>query len=157
MGVIFPEIKRVKDNVLESAHDKLRMPEAKLQDLIRHGFRKIGASPIPFRAKDSPNEIADIEFFRVRIGKRLTSFAVVVKGFNSIPGKRLSWEDISHQVTKAQMLGKPDHVMVISAKEPKDTVVTYLTMYGQAVENPNLVVFVPPRELLRFILSSEHS
>lgn len=151
---MFPKMNIVKDEATESAVGRLDIPEEELQNAIRQAFRQIGATSIPYRGKDSPNEVADVEFFRLRTTEGSRSFAVVVKGAHSVSGKRLSWEDVSHQVTKAHMLGKPDHVIVMSSKEPKDAVITYLAMYGQVVDNPGLVLFVTPHELARLLISS---
>jgi hypothetical protein len=148
---LIPEIDDVSEEEAASAVSKLNVDERILQDTLRKAFRSKGASPVPQRAKDSPLEIADIEFFSMRYRGNVITIAVVVKGFNSVTNTRLSWEDIAHQVVRAYVMGRPDYIVVASAKEPKDSVITYLRLYGMSVEKSNLIVFVPPIDLAKLM------
>lgn len=148
---IFPEINEISDEEASEFVDKIDIPEIKIQNALRKAFRSKGASPIPRRGKDSPLEIADIEHFRLKIAGKILTFAVVVKGSDSVKHVRLSWQDVAHQITRPFSATHPDYILLITAKEPKDGLVTALTRYGQDVGNPNLVIFVPPMDLAKFL------
>ena len=45
----------------------------------------------------------------------------------------------------------PDYVIVASAKDPVDGLVTEMKTYSRDVGNPNLVLFVPPVDLAKFL------
>lgn len=148
---IFPEIKAIPDNEVISVAIKLDLPESKIQDILREAFRSKGASPIPRRGKDSPLEVADIEHFKMTVYGRQSSFAIVVKGYRSIRGSKLSWADVSHQITKAYSATHPDYIMLFSAKEPKDGLITALAQFAQDVGNQHLIIFIPPMDLARLL------
>jgi len=148
---IFPEIKKVPDNEVRSVAIKLDLPESKIQDTLREAFRSKGGSPIPRRGKDSPLEVADIEHFKMIVHGRPYTFAVVVKGYRSIRGSKLSWADVSHQVTRAYSATHPDYVMLFSAKESKDGLVTALAQFAQDVGNQHMIIFIPPMDLARLL------
>lgn len=146
---IFPEIDTVPIEV-QPPGDKLDIPERQIQDFLRKILRAKGASPVPFRGRDSALEVADIEHFRFPLGGRRASFAIVVKGFRSIPAQKLRWEDVAHQITKA-FRTKPDYILLVSAKEPVDGLVTQFQEYAGSVGNPHLIVFFGPADLLRLL------
>jgi hypothetical protein len=75
----------------------------------------------------------------------------VVKGYDSIAGKTINWEKIAHQVLKAYNRTKPDHVLLVMAKNPADTVISEFTEYGKSVGNVGLVVLCDPLTLARFL------
>ncbi len=57
---------------------------------------------------------------------------------------------ISHQITKAYQT-RPDYILLLSAREPVDGVITHMTDYGERVGNKNLIVLVPPMDLAKFL------
>jgi hypothetical protein len=118
---------------------------------LRRALRSKGASPIPKRGKDSPLEIADVEHFRMAIAGRTLTFVAVVKGFRSVRGARLSWENIAHQISRAYSATHPDYILLMTAKEPKDGLITLLAQYARDVENPNLMIFVTPTDVAKFL------
>ncbi|MGA2934068.1 MAG: hypothetical protein ABSD81_02815 [Methanomicrobiales archaeon] len=148
---IFPEIKRISDEEANTLIAKIGIPEEDIQNALRAALRSKGASPIPRRGKDSPLEIADIEHLRLTIASKILTFVVIVKGYGSIRSARLSWEDIAHQVTRAYSETHPDYLLILTAKEPKDGVITHLTKFAQDVGNPNLVILVTPLDLAKFL------
>lgn len=150
-GMIFPEIKKISDEEAKTLITKIDISEHKIQNTLREALRSKGASPIPRRGKDSPLEVADIEHFKIQIANKTLTFVVIVKGHESIKSSRLSWQDISHQVTRPYFATQPDHILILTAKEPKDGVITYLTQFGQSVGKPNLVIFVTPTDLAKFL------
>ena len=146
---IFPEIKKIKH--VFDVGQKLNIKEDIIQNALRDAVRDKGASPITKRGKDSSLEVADLEHFNMKIKYRSCSFAAVVKGYNSISGKKLSWEDVSHQIMKANRT-EPDYILFLTAKDPKDSVISEIQTYCNQVHKPNLVVFVTPLELARFLI-----
>jgi hypothetical protein len=148
---IFPEIKNITENEATELIDKIKIPEEDIQNALRKALRLKGASPIPRRGKDSSLEIADIEHFRMTVMGRTLTFAAVVKGYRSIGSVRLSWKDIASQVTRAYSATRPDYILLLTALEPKDSLITALTKYAQDVGNPNLIIFVPPMDLVKFL------
>jgi hypothetical protein len=150
-ATIFPEVLEVSDEEASKLVDKLNIPESKIQDTLRAALRSKGATSIPRRGKDSSLEVADVEHYRMKIAGREATFAAVVKGVDSVKGPRVSLKDISHQVMRAYTTTHPDHILLLSAKEPKDGLISSLTRYGQDVQKPNLVIFVPPLDLTKFL------
>ncbi len=148
---IFPEIRIVKEYEALAVLERTTIPEKEIQDTLRRTLRLKGACPIPIRGKDSALEVADIEHFGITIDGTHITLAVIVKGYDSISSTKLSWKDIAHQVTKAYSATRPDHLLVLTAKEPKDSVITHLTQYSQDVGNPNLIILVPPQDLAKFM------
>lgn len=154
---LFPEIKKIKDREISDVDKKLDIKEEIIQNALREAFRKKNASPIARRSKDSSLEVADIEHFHAKIRGRSFSFAVVVKGYRSLKGsksssRKVNWEDISHQVTKAYSRTKPDCIIVVSAREPVDSLVSEMVSYGASVGNEHLIIFVPPMDLAKFLI-----
>ena len=147
---IFPELSNISDRNVNTLQDKLKIDESIIQTALRDAFRENGATPIAQRGKDSPLEVADLEHFDMKVKYVDFSFSAVVKGYNSLSGK-MSWQDIAHQITKAYRT-HPDYIIVVSAREPKDDVVSEMKIYSKDVGNPNLVLFVPPLDLLKFLL-----
>lgn len=146
---IFPEISKITDNDVKSLQGKLDIDESDIQNAFRDALREKNATPIAQRGKDSPLEVADVEHYEMRVNARDFSFSVVVKGYNSLSGKA-RWKDIAHQVTKAYRT-HPDYIIVASAREPVDGLVTEMKTYSKDVGNPNLVIFVPPVDLIKFL------
>jgi hypothetical protein len=149
---IFPEILLTADSHISNIDEKLDLDETVIQNALRAVFREKGAAPIPRKFKDSPLEVADIEHFNLKMGSATHSFTIVVKGLNSLGKKRkVNWEDIAHQVTKAYNT-QPDYVIVATAAEPVDRLITEMTLYAKSVGKPNLIVFVPPMDLAKFLI-----
>lgn len=147
---IFSELSQISDKDVIPLQDKLKIAESIIQTALRDAFRENGATPIAQRGKDSPLEVADLEHFDVRVKNVDFSFSTVVKGYNSLPGK-MRWKDIAHQITKAYRT-HPDYIVVVSAREPKDDVISEMKLYAKDVGNSNLILFVPPIDLLKFLL-----
>lgn len=147
---IFPELVVISDLQARSLLDKLDMSETIIQNGIRDALREKGATPIAQRTADSPLEVAEPEHFNLKIKGIDFGFAAVVKGYNSITDKKVSWKNTGFQITRAYRT-HPDYILFISAKEPVDGFVTDFTTYGSDVGNPNLVIFVPPMDLVKFL------
>lgn len=126
------------------------LPEDKIQETLVDSLREKNATNCRGRAKDTSLEVADLEHFSVNISGKATTFSSVVKGFKSVSGKTVTWEDIAHQVTKAYRT-RPDHILVVLAKNPADSVISELVQYGASINKPNLVVLCDPLELSRFL------
>lgn len=126
------------------------LPEDKIQETLVDSLREKNATNCRGRAKDTSLEVADLEHFSVNISGKATTFSSVVKGFKSVSGKTVTWEDIAHQVTKAYRT-RPDHILVVLAKNPADSVISELVQYGVSIKKPNLVVLCDPLELSRFL------
>lgn len=126
------------------------LPEDRIQETLVDSLREKNATNCRGRAKDTSLEVADLEHFSVNICDKATTFSSVVKGFKSVSGKTVTWEDIAHQVTKAYRT-RPDHILVVLAKNPADSVISELTQYGISINKPNLVVLCDPLELSRFL------
>jgi hypothetical protein len=152
VGMIFPEISRIRESDARDRLGKLDVPERFIQDTLRRVLRAKKASPVPDRRRDTAQEVADIEYFRLPIGGAEVSVAVVVKGFRSVSGRTVTWENIAHQVMKAYR-GKPDHILLVSAKDPSDGVLTHLQEYAESVGNPELILFLPPLDLARLFIA----
>lgn len=146
---IFPQITKIKQ--VSNIEKKLNMAESIIQNALRDAFREKGSSRMINRGKDSSLEVADLEHFNLKIKEKNHSFTAVVKGYNSISGKKLSWEDVSHQIMKANRT-RPDYILLVTAKEPKDSVISEIQTYCNDVNKPNLVVFVTPLELAKFLI-----
>lgn len=145
---LFPTIIAISDKQAQATD--LDIDESIIQNEFRHAFRELGGAPIARRGKDSALEVADIEHFRLKIKSLPYSFAVVVKGYNSI-GPKINTEAVMHQVTKA-FRTRPDYILLVSAKEPVDSFVSELVDYSKSVYNPNLIIFVPPLDLAKFLI-----
>ncbi len=149
---IFDETRKVGINEAKKLLEKLTtLDERIIQDTIRDALREKNATNPTERKHDSPLEVADHEHFSLKVKGVDMSFAGVVKGFKSVRGATITWEDIAHQVVKAFNRTKPDHVLLVLAKNPTDTVVSEATEYGRTVGNLNLVVICDPLTLARFL------
>ncbi len=153
---VFPEIKEIKHLDIKNIDETLsKIYESVIQEALRNALREKEASPIPRRGKDSAHEVADIEHFYLDMNSKKSSFAVVVKGYKSLGGsqklKKLNWESISYQVSKAHNRTNPDYVILVSALEPVDSVISEMQLEGMARGNPHLIVFMPPLELAKFL------
>lgn len=147
---IFPEITKISDSQISNLLDKLNMDETIVQNSIRDALREKGATPIARRTADSALEVAEPEHFDLKVNGRDFGFTAVVKGYNSIKAKKISWKEVGYQITRAYRT-HPDYILVISAKEPVDGFVTETRTYGKDIGNSNLVIFVPPMDLAKFL------
>lgn len=128
-----------------------KLPERTIQDALLDSLREKNATNPHERRRDTPLEIADLEHFILPIKGRYSSFACVVKGYKSIPHKTVTWEDISHQTTKAYQGTFPNYLLIVLAKDPADGLITNLINYAESVRNPNLIVVCDPVNLARFL------
>ena len=154
-GQIFPEIERTSIEEVKRLIGKLGIPERLIQDALRTALREKGATNITERKSDTSLEVADLEDFSLKIGRRWYSFVSVVKGYNSLKNPRVRWEDVAHQIMKAYQGTEPDHVLLVLAKDPVDGLITQLVNYGKSVGNRNLVIIVDPINLARFLHSRQ--
>lgn len=151
---LFPEVQKICDEKAKSALPKLEIPEKDIQDGLREILRTKGAYPIPQRFRDTSQEVADIEIFRLKIKERILRIAVVVKGFRSVSDKTITWKDVSHQITRAYQRGQPDHILLVIAKEPSDNLITSLEEYSKSVNNLFLILLVTPIDLAKILLAN---
>jgi len=147
---IFPEITEVDLTTAKTLVSSLDIEERIIQDELRDALREKGATNMVERKSESSLEFADLEDFTLIVNGRSTSFASAVKGYRSISGKNVSFKEIAHQVQKANVTN-PDHVLLVLAKPPKDSVITFLVKYGKDLGNRNLVIIVDPVNLARFL------
>lgn len=127
------------------------VPEATIQGALLDSLREKNATNCRGRTKDTVLEVADLEHFSLGVKGTQRTFAVVAKGYNSVKGKTITWEDIAHQVTKAYNRTNPDHILMVLAKNPTDSVVSELVQYGKSVGNENLAVIADPLTVVRFL------
>jgi len=147
---LFPEISQVDLETAKSLISSLDIPERIIQDVLRDTLRKKGATNMVERKSDSSLEVADLEDFTLNVKRRQLSFAAVVKGHRSIKQPKVSFEDIAHQIMKANDTN-PDHILLILAKPLKDGIITRLVKYGKDCGNRNLIVLVDQVNLARFL------
>jgi hypothetical protein len=84
----------------------------------------------------------------------MSRISVVVKGYKSIKGStKLNHEAISHQIERAFQRGKPDHIILASALEPVDGLISSLEEYADSVGRPNLITLIPPLDLTKILLA----
>ncbi len=74
----------------------------------------------------------------------------MVKGSKSLSGS-ITWEKIAYQVLKVYNRTKPQHVIIVLARNLADSVTSELVMYGKTVGNENLAVLCDPVDLSRFL------
>ena len=148
---IFPEIRSIPISKARQMVSKLDIPERQIQNVLRDALREKGATNMVERKSDSSLEVADLEHFTLLVDKTPASFVAVVKGYRSIKRSRVTWQDISHQVTKAYQATRPDYVVLLLAKECADSLVSHLVNYGKSVGNPNLIILVDTIGLARFL------
>jgi len=149
---LFPKTEMIDEKKAEQRLRDFQGPEKNLQDMLRVIFRRRGA-PLPKRGHDSVKEVADIEYFVLEIDHAKATFAVIVKGFRSTGKKKLTWKDIAHQVTKARR-GNPDFILVFSAIEPVDELITSIEEFNNDISKPGCVMFVPPVDSARVLIAS---
>lgn len=126
--------------------------ERVIQNTIRDSLREKNATNPYERKHDSALEPgADHEHFSLEVKGILRTFAGIVKGYKSVKGKTVIWEDVAHQITKAYNRTNPDHILLVLAKNPADSVASELIQYGKSVGNPDLVVICDPVNLVRFL------
>ena len=147
---IFPEISQVDLKTAKSLISSLDISERIIQDSLRDALREKRATNMVERKSDSSLEVADLEDFTLNVKGRPLSFTAVVKGHRSIKKSKVSFEDIAHQIMKANDTN-PDHILLILAKPPIDGIITRLVKYGEDCGNRNLVVLVDPVNLARFL------
>jgi len=148
---ILPEIETVTIAEAKQLIAKINLPERIIQDELRDALREKGATNITERKSDTSLEVADLEDFSLKIGRKWYSFTSVVKGYNSLPKKLVRWEDIAHQVTKAYQGTKPDYILLVLAKDLVDGVISQFVEYGKTVGKRNLIILIEPINLARFL------
>jgi hypothetical protein len=149
---VFDETSKIEIKEGRSLLGKLKgLDERVIQNALRDSLREKNATNAIEREHDSPIEVADLEHFFLKIVGRWRSFAVVVKGHDSVAGKTINWEKIAHQVLKAYNRTKPDYVLLVLAKNPADTVISESIEYGKSIGNVALVVLCDPLTLARFL------
>jgi hypothetical protein len=149
---VFDETSKVGINEAKKLVGRLStIDERVIQNAIRNSLREKNATNPTERAHDSALEVADHEHFSLRVKGVDMSFAGVVKGYKSVGGATVTWKDIAHQVMKAFNRTKPDHVLLVLAKNPADSVVSEATEYGRSIGNVGLVIVCDPLTLARFL------
>jgi hypothetical protein len=149
---IFDETKNVTIAEAKRRVGELRtLDERIIQDAIRDSLREKNATNQTERKHDSPLEVADHEHFSLRVKGADLSFAGVVKGYKSVGGATITWQDIVHQVVKAFNRTRPNYILLVLAKNPADSVVSEATEYGRSVGNIGLIVICDPLNLARFL------
>jgi hypothetical protein len=149
---VFPEISKISDDVAEARLSDFQKDERTLQNNLRWVFRKKHVS-LAKRTHDSSKEVADIEKFVLNLKGRKLTLAVVVKGYKSIKKLKLTWEDLAHQITKARR-GNPDHILIMSAKEPVDELITSIEEYNEDISRSGCVIFIPPLDMTRIFVAN---
>ena len=127
------------------------VPEHTIQEALLDSLREKNATNCRGRTKDTVLEVADLEHFSLEVKSTPRTFAVVAKGYDSVKGKTTTWEDIAHQVIRAYNRTNPDHILIVLAKNPTDSVVSELVQYGKSVGNENLAVIADPLTVVRFL------
>ena len=149
---VFPETSSISVAEGKQAIKSLsNLAEDKIQETLVDSLREKNATNCRSRSKDTVLEVSDLEHFLLYVKNTPLTFAGVVKGYKSIGHKSITWEDISHQVTKAYNRTNPDHVLLVLAKNPADSVTSELVQYSKSVKNPNLIILCDPLEIARFL------
>lgn len=156
LSEIFPKMDSITDKKANKYIKMIQCDERFLRENLMNILRKLGAAPIPNRGKDTAQEVADIELFRIKIKNRFFKFAVIIKGFKSVSGKTLTLKDVMHQVTRAYQRGRPDHIILASAKEPTDGLITSLAEYANSVHDTDLIIFIPPLDFTKILIGYEY-
>ena len=148
---VFPEIENVDiETGKQLALTSLDIYERVVQNALRDALREKNATNIGERMSDGSLEVADIEDFTIKLNGKSKSFSAVVKGYKSINHATIVFEDIAHQVFKANDT-HPNHILLVLAKPFADTVVTNLVKYGKDCGNRNLVILMDNVTLARFL------
>lgn len=149
---VFPETSNVSiDEGKKLISTLANVPEHTIQGALLDSLREKNATNCRGRTKDTVLEVADLEHFSLEVQGAPRTFAVVAKGHNSVKGKTITWESIAHQVIKAYNRTNPDHILIVLAKNPADSVVSELVQYGKSVGNENLTVIADPLAVVRFL------
>lgn len=125
--------------------------ERTIQEALVDSLREKNATNCIGRTKDTVLEVADLEHFSLETKGIPRTFTVVAKGYNSVSGKTITWGNIAHQITKAYNRTNPDHILIVMAKNPADSVTSELVQYSKTVGNENLVIIADPLTLARFL------
>jgi hypothetical protein len=149
---LFPEITKIPEEVAEARLSDFQKDERTLQNNLRQVFRKKHVS-LAKRTHDSSKEVGDIEKFTMNLDGRKLTFTVVVKGYKSTKKSKLTWEDIAYQITKARR-ANPDHILIVSAKEPVDELVTNIEEYNEDISRQGCVIFIPPLDMTRIFVAN---
>jgi hypothetical protein len=149
---VFPETSRIDMAEGKKSVSKLNIEESVIQNAIRDSLREKNATNAIERGHDSVLEVADHEHFSLDVKGSHRSFAGVVKGYRSLGGaKTVNWEKIAHQVVRAHNRTHPDHVLLVLAKAPADSVISELQQYADSIDKPTLMVLCDPVTLGRFL------
>lgn len=149
---VFPETQSVDIATGKRLTSALDIDEDVIQNAIRDSIREKNATNAIERGKDSPLEVADHEHFALKVKGKYSSFAGVVKGYKSVgKAEKVNWEKVAHQVVRAYHRTYPDHILLVLAKNPADSLVSECTEYGKSVNKPNLVILCDPVNLARFL------
>jgi len=125
--------------------------ERTIQDTLQNALRDINATNATERQHDSVLEVADREHFSVIVNGVTKSFALIVKGYKSIKTKTVTAEGVMHQITRAYNRTYPDHLLLVLAKNPSDSLLSELVQYGKSIGNEHLVILCDPVNLARFL------
>jgi hypothetical protein len=149
---IFIEANKVSISDGKKSLSHLRdLPERKIQETLVKSLREKNATNCVDRARDTVLEVADLEHFSLKVKGTWRTFAAVAKGYNSVSGKTVTWEDIAHQVTKAYGRTTPNYIIIALAKNPADSVISELVQYSKSVGKENLFVIADPLSVTRFL------
>ena len=147
---IFQEISEISYEEASKMTHQIDIPERVIQDSLRIALKEKGATNMVQRKSDTSLEIADLEDFTLNVKGKDYSFTSVVKGYRSIKKKTATLKEIMHQIIKANIT-HPNYILLVLAKPPGDSVISYLTNYSQDVGNRNLIIMVDPVDLARFL------
>ncbi len=153
---VFSETSKVSVDEGKTLVTKLEnVSESTIQEDLVDSLREKNATNCRGRGKDTVLEVADLEHFSMNVHGTPRSFSTVAKGYKSVSGKTITWENIAHQILKAYNRTNPDHVLVVLAKNPADSVISELVQYSKSIGNENLVVMADPITLARFLKARE--
>ncbi len=148
---IFEETARISvEEGKKSTASLATLPENKIQEALVDSLREKNATNCRNRDKDTVLEVSDLEHFSVNVKGKPTTFSGVVKGSKSLSGS-ITLEKIAHQVMKSYNRTRPQHVLVVLARNLADSVTSDFVEYGKSVGNENLVVLCDPVDLSRFL------
>lgn len=149
---VFPETTNVNVDEGKKLVSRLEtMSESTIQEALVDSLREKNATNCRGRAKDTSLEVADLEHFSLNVQGTPMTFAAVAKGYKSVSGKTITWENIAHQIIKTYNRTNPHHILLVLAKNPADSVISEIVQYSKSVGNENLVVIADPLTLARFL------
>lgn len=125
--------------------------ERVIQDAIQDSMRELNATNATERDHDSVLEASDREHPVIVIDGVAGSFSLVVKGYKSTSSKTITSQDIIHQIIKSYNRTKPDHILLVIAKNLADGVISELVEYGKSVGKEYLIILCDPVNLARFL------